>query len=107
MKPGEDGSNGKMYGILIVAKNPFCKDGQQRRIIILSGFSGVATNAIAMLLTDERTYLKEFFRLDEKYVNLDRDIEALVGVEYCVDTDSDIRDTRQIKSITFEELVEI
>lgn len=55
----EGGSPGKMYGILVVANNPFNKHAQRKKIVILSGFSGVATDAIARLLTDE-TCLEEF-----------------------------------------------
>jgi hypothetical protein len=99
-----------MYGILVVANNPFCKPELRRKIIILSGFSGVATNAIAKILTDE-IYLDEFFKLDNAYANIDKDIEALIGVEYTIDKLFSNRDTRQIvnseKAITFERLVEI
>ncbi len=102
----EIGGPGKMYGILVVVNNPFCDEGLQRKIVILSGFSGVATNAIAKILTDE-DYLKEFFKLDNAYVNLDRDIEALIGVEFVADTNFIDRDTRRIKTVTFERLVEV
>jgi TIR domain len=106
----KDETEGKMYGILVVANNPFCKEGVRRKIIILSGFSGVATNAIAKLLTDEGC-LNEFFKLDNEYTDIERDVEALVGVEYAVEGSFDNRDTRRIKdsvnAITFEELVEI
>ena len=106
----KDETSGKMYGILVVANNPFCKEGQHRKIIILSGFSGVATNAIAKILTNERC-LREFFKLDNAYADIDRDVEALIGVEYAVEGSFDNRDTRRIKNyeneITFERLVEI
>ncbi|MCI0693683.1 toll/interleukin-1 receptor domain-containing protein [candidate division KSB1 bacterium] len=105
-KLATEGHPGKMYGILVVANNPFGKADQRRKIIILSGFSGVATNAIAKILTDDKC-LHEFYKLDSAYVNMDRDVEALIGVEYVVDKNSDDRDTRRIKGITFESLVEI
>jgi hypothetical protein len=101
----EEGKLGKLYGILIIANNPFINTSR-RRIMILSGFSGIATNAIAKLITDE-LYLLEFFKLDNEYIHLDRNIEALIGVEYAIDKDSMNRDTRQIKKINFEKLVEI
>lgn len=104
------GKSSKTFGILIVANNPFCQPNIRKKIIIMSGFSGVATNAIAKILTDE-IYLKEFFKLDQAYVNTDRNIEALIGVEYVVDKNSEERDTRQIakseNAVTFERLVEI
>lgn len=104
-----DGKPHKMFGILIVANNPYCK-GQRKKIIIMSGVSGVATNAIAKLLTDE-SCLKEFFKLDQAYVNTDRNIEALIGVEYVVEDNPHNRDARKIanseNAITFERLIEI
>jgi hypothetical protein len=106
----ENGTVGKMFGILIVANNPFCKAGLRRRIVILSGFSGVATNAIAKILTDDNC-LGEFFKFDQAYVNIERPIEALIGVEYTLDGSFHERDTRKIDNpknqITFEKLVEI
>jgi hypothetical protein len=102
----EDGAPGKMYGILIVANNPFCDNGFPRKLIILSGFSGVATNAIAKILTSEN-YLSEFYRFDNDYTNSKRDIEGLIGVEYIAERGLDKRDTRRITKITFEKLVEI
>jgi hypothetical protein len=104
--PLENGDPGKMYGILIAANNPFDQRDIQRKIIILSGFSGIATNAIAKIVTDE-SYLQEFYKLDHEYVHLGRNIEALIGVEYTINKDFKNRDTRQIKKITFENLVEI
>ena len=106
----EDGSSGEMYGILVVASNPFCKKLRRSKIIILSGFSGVATNAIAKILTSEEC-LDEFFKLDQAYENLERPIEALIGVTYTVDRNYSERDTRKIENykqdIFFEKLVEI
>jgi len=103
----EDGSSGKMYGILVVANNPW---GKSNKIVILSGFSGIATNAIAKILTSEEC-LEEFFKLDQAYLNIDRPIEALIGVKYTVDRHYSERDTRKIENykqdITFERLVEI
>ncbi len=104
--PSLDGRVGKMYGILVVANNPFGNRDKPRKIIILSGFSGVATNAISKILTDDLC-CSEFFKFDEAFANLDRNVEALIGVEYAIDPDADIRDTRRIKNITFEALVEI
>ena len=95
-----------MFGILIVANNPYNKKHQNNKIIILSGFSGIATNAIAKIITEEE-WINEFFKLDDQYVNLDKDFEALIGVEYVIDRDFSIRDTRRIKKITFESFVEI
>jgi hypothetical protein len=102
----DGGRMGKMYGILIVANNPFSDKDPANKIIILSGFSGPATNSVARLLTYE-SYLEEFYKLDQKYVDINRNIEVLVGVEYSLGNDITGRDTRHIKNITFEGLMEI
>ncbi len=102
-----DAISGKMYGILIVANNPFCRQAEPpRKIVILSGFSGVATDAIAKILTDEECR-EEFFRLDNEITDIHRDIEVLVGARYKSEKHFEERDTRQIEKITFERLVEI
>ena len=106
----EYGRPGKLYGILVVANNPFCSPDRPRKLIIMSGFSGVATNAIARILTDE-SCLPEFFKLDNAYTNTDRDFEALIGADYIVEKEGDAQDTRRIKDyasgISFQRLVEI
>ena len=102
----QSGNPGKMYGILTVATNPFHDGGFPRKLIILSGFSGVATDAIAKILSGEE-YLTEFYKFDNAYTNIKRDIEALIGVEYVAEAGMEIRDTRRITKITFEKLVEI
>jgi hypothetical protein len=111
----EGKSPGKMYGILVIANNPFRNaddrrdESARKKVVILSGFSGVATNAIAKILTDDDC-LEEFFKLDDAYSDIDKDVEVLIGVEYEIEKNFDTRDTRRIKgikSITFEGLVEI
>jgi hypothetical protein len=99
-----------MHGILVVAENPFSTSDSTRRILILSGFSGVATNAMAKFLTEE-TYLPSFFEFDEAQSQQPRAIEALISVKYIVESGSENKDARQIKpsadSITFLELVAV
>jgi hypothetical protein len=119
-EPGAEAvAAGRMFGILVVANNPFHHSSDheknngtetRRKVIILSGFSGVATNAMAKLLTDEK-YLSTFFDLDNKYADTNKDIEALIRVEYDVDEGFSNRDTRRIvndsRSIALEVLVEV
>lgn len=106
--PSEDGRGGKMHGILVAAKNPFCRPGTDAWIIILSGFSGVATNGIAKLLTHPHEgFMAEFFKLDGEYTDLNASIEALIEVEYVLESDSADSDTRHISNVRFEHLVEI
>ena len=35
--------DGKIYGILVIADNPFVSQGEKRKLMILSGFSGIST----------------------------------------------------------------
>jgi hypothetical protein len=107
----EGGAEGTMFGILVVANNPFCREGETRRIIILSGFSGVSTNAIAKLLTNEK-YRNQFFLFDNAYQDTTRNIEALISVKYGIDEGFASRDTRRIlgedpEAISFRTLVAI
>lgn len=81
-----------MAGILVAARNPF-NDG---RVVVLSGFSGVATSAIAKFLTDER-YLGQFREFDQKF-DPQTDVEALIGVNYSRDARSELGDNRKISS---------
>jgi hypothetical protein len=101
---------GKMHGVIVVAPNPFSLS-EHRRIMILSGFSGVATNAMAKFLTED-AYLSSFFAFDdESHAQQDRAIEALISVKYIVGPGYVNKDARQIDdaadSITFEELVAV
>jgi len=102
---------GKMHGLLVVANNPFCHPSEPRKIMILSGFSGVATNAIAKFLTED-TYLHSFFTFDdEAYSQQTQAIEAVISVKYVVGPGSENKDARQIDetpdSIAFEEMIAI
>jgi hypothetical protein len=103
--------SGTAYGILVVANNPFVDPGQKNKIVILSGFTGIATNGIAKFITDDK-YLNEFHKLDRAYVDSDTAFEALIGTRFAfLDGDINARDARVIdtsgKGISFKELVEI
>lgn len=105
---GDQQRAGKMHGLLVVAENPF-DSPEPKRIMILSGFSGVATNAMAKFLTED-AYLPSFFAFDDEVHAQQADaIEAVISVKYTVGSGSENKDARQIDeaadSITFEELV--
>jgi len=75
---------GEMCGVLAVASNPFSDLSgrpEERRVVLLSGFSGVATNAIAKFLTDDN-YLDEFAKFDRDYVDVNKNVEVLIGVNF-------------------------
>ena len=100
------GERGEMHGVLVIGNNPFQTAQSQGKVVVLSGFSGVATNAIAKLLTDDH-YVHEYFQLGRRYVDFDKNVEALVTVEYEVEGSSLERDTRRIRSIVVKQVVEI
>jgi hypothetical protein len=102
---------GVMYGILAVVRNPFCDRTPNRRIVILAGLSGIATNAIAKFLTKD-IHLDQFYRFDRDFVDPNRDIEAVVGASFQFDPEEvDDRDTRRLgdtpQDIWYGELIEI
>jgi hypothetical protein len=102
------GSNGVgvMHGILVLGNNPFCTKVSQSKVVVLSGFSGVATNAITKLLTDDK-YIHEYFKLGSRYFDFVKNVEVLVKVEYEFDHSFSARDTRHIRNVSFDKLVEI
>jgi hypothetical protein len=103
------------YGILIVANNPFNdRPGLKTKILILSGFTGIATNGIAKLIADKK-YRRQFYALDQK-IELDMQFEALISTRFGYtegDTEVEInaRDARELDpsadAVQFQELVRI
>jgi hypothetical protein len=71
-----------IYGILIVADNPFASLNKKRKIMVLSGFSGPATYGLSKFVTDDK-YNSELKKL-EKLVNFDDRIETLIKVKFSI-----------------------
>jgi len=109
-KVEHDGKSGTMYGVFILASNPHSEG--DNKILILSGFSGVATRAIALFLT-KKMYADEFKRFDRDHVRLglDSNIAVVLGVKYKMRPSYESRDTRVIDNkqgaITYEAIVEL
>jgi hypothetical protein len=105
----KDGS-GSTYGILVVCFNPFSHEPKKHKIIIFSGFTGVATFGMSKLLTSMEL-LEEFFKIDQKIGSLDTDVEALIGVQYAYDLEgNNAGDRRRLLGdapVTVEAMVEI
>lgn len=100
-------AGGEVYGILTIANNPFVSPGQKRKIMILSGFSGVATYGIARLLTDEK-YKEKLREFDENYIDRDKDVEILISTKFSIDPDPTARgDKRIFKDISFKKIITI
>lgn len=106
----EEGGIGTTYGVLVVCNNPFARDKKEHKIIIFSGFTGVATYAISWLLTSSDA-LWEFFKIDQRFGSLNTDFEALVEVKYTYDIDGrSAGDRRQLISkepVNVKAMVEI
>jgi hypothetical protein len=100
--------SGEMCGILAVVSNPFSDspraDTQRHRIVLLSGFSGVATNAIAKFLTDD-VHLSEFGRFDREYVDVEANIEVLIAVNFSGQARAAYGDKREIRGVSYRGLV--
>ena len=104
------------YGVLVVANNPFDdadkEEEEKSRILILSGFTGVATNGIARLIADPK-FRNQFYELDRAFVDRSMQFEALVSVTYGYsDANIDARDARVINeesddAVCFKEMVSI
>jgi hypothetical protein len=104
----EDGVGGT-YGILVVCENPFSRR-EKHKVIIFSGFTGVATYGMSKLLTSMDS-LEEFFKIDQRFGSLDADFEALIGVHYAFDVEGrEAGDRRRLigaEPVTVEAMVEI
>ena len=94
-----------MCGILAVVSNPFSDAPGKHRIVLLSGFSGVATNAIAKFLTHD-DYLAEFGKFDREYVNVETNVEVLISVTFRGASHAH-GDRRDITGVAYRGLVEV
>ena len=108
----EENGVGTTYGVLVVCDNPFAREveAKQHKIIIFSGFTGVATYGMSKLLTSTEA-LREFFEIDQRFGSLDADFEALIKVQYTYDIKGkEAGDQRQhlpTDPVTVEAMVEI
>lgn len=105
-----DSEESIMYGILVIADNPFGEKRPRRKIMIFSGFSGVVTNAMAKLLTDEK-YVDQLNNLDLHYSDRKNDVEILVGVKFRIEGGAREADMRKIvegdDAVFYEGLVHV
>ena len=104
-KNPEEKGEGTVYGFLTIANNPFVSPEKKRKIMIFSGFSGIATYAIAELLTNDE-FLKDLKEESSNYQRLKEDVEILVGVKYKIDT-LQKGDKRIFKKVFFQEIIDI
>lgn len=87
-----------IYGVLTIANNPFVSPGQNRKIMILSGSSGIATYAMAKLLTDE-TYKKHLKRLNDSGIDYSVSVEILIGTKFSINAGLEKGDNRIFKDL--------
>ena len=99
-------SRGITYGILVFMDNPFCSKGQRYKIIILSGFNGLATYALAEALTNQ-LHFEKIYGWGKEYLNTAQKLEVLIKVEYTTSINLDNIVKRHIDSINFVQLIPI
>jgi hypothetical protein len=73
-----------IYGILIIANNPFVSPNTERKIMVISGFSGPATYGISKFVADEK-YNSQLKNMDKK-INFDDEFEALIKIRFSVNS---------------------
>jgi hypothetical protein len=74
---------GRTYGVMVLADNPFFKLGPSHKILILAGHTGVSTRAISLLLTEEERWcLDEFYKLDQAIAVMRGPLAAVIEVNY-------------------------
>ena len=105
---GENAAEGETFGVLTLLKDRedlFAPGGANRWIILLSGFTGIATYGLALLLTSlgvktgEGSSLQEI--LKKKRIDIENDgIQVLVKVGYKSKTKSQDCDTREKDKVT-------
>lgn len=100
-----DVKKGTVWGFLTIANNPFTSSKKTRKIMILSGFTGIVTCAIARLLTDDK-FQDELKEMSKDYFSRAGNVEVLVGVHYSIDQNQK-GDNRVFEKVFFEELISI
>jgi len=102
--PANKELTGFTYGVLTIANNPFIKD-YRRKIIVLSGFTGIATYGISQLLTSIHLRKKLMTPLVMNYeIHKHENVNILIKVEYKIGNIDLSGDTRDIKSIKIMEV---
>jgi len=95
-------ARGTTYGVLTIADNPFCKNKKTSppKIMVLSGFTGIATYGISQLLTSKklREELMNPLVVDHE-VNKRSKVNVLIQIDYKIDNRKIPGDTRTIKDI--------
>lgn len=98
------------YGILTICDNPFVSPGNNRKVIVLSGFSGIATYGLVKLLTDN-TYCEILKEVSSKYEEKKcPNVEILIKIKYNIndilqgDQREFIRNGNFISFISIEEI---
>ena len=94
------------HGILVLAHNPCDAPADtDHRVMILSGFTGVATNAVAAFVTSA-DYAADLHDLDRKIDN-SRDVEVLLEVTYSRGPNWQLRDDRTVTGVSVKQFAYI
>jgi hypothetical protein len=115
LKEGDE-RKGTTYGVITVLNKPVFATEEvedQKKFIILSGFTGIATYAMIEILTGE-AYKNEYMCLLKKYNNLhaqEKNVNILVGASYWYKEFKPAMkrpgDTRELKTLEFKDIQEI
>lgn len=102
--PANNELAGTTYGVLTIADNPFVQD-KRRKIMVLSGFTGIATYGISQLLTSRELRKKLMTPLVMKHKIYKHDnVNILIQVEYKIEDIDKSGDTREIKTINIKKV---
>jgi hypothetical protein len=102
--PANNELTGTTYGVLTIADNPFVQD-KRRKIMVLSGFTGIATYGISQLLTSRELRKKLMAPLVMRHKIYEHDnVNILIQVEYKIKDIDKPGDTREIKTINIKKV---
>ena len=107
-REGGQAFRGHTCVVITIAKSPYATDGAARHIMILSGFTGIATYAAIKFLThsDFRNQLQELItKADDMGLRTDDGpdgVNFLLAMDYRKDGDTSSGDTRELTSVVFK-----
>jgi hypothetical protein len=104
----EKGRVCQTFGVLTIAKNPYAKN-RHSYLMIISGFTGIATYGIMQILINEKKYKEQFNKIVENNLYKDiLDINILIQINYSNPTFKNINEgLGDLRSINEENGIEV
>ncbi len=99
-------------GILVIANNPVFREYSKKKIMILSGFTGVSTYGIAKLITDKK-FKHQLDLLYADYVSgKNENVEIVIGIKYKTEEfPSEKGDNRDLQegadAVSYDDMIKI